>query len=76
MKQITISEITLESLIESLESAISVCNKVDYNLSKKERILYKNTEKTAPYALGYTRSTLQTMIDQLKNLKSNGTLQS
>lgn len=76
MNQITISENTLETLIESIESAISVCNKVDYNLSKKERMLFKNTEKTAPYALGYTRSTLQTMMEQLKNLKTNGTLQS
>jgi hypothetical protein len=70
MNQVTISEGTLESMIETLESAISVCNKVDYNLSKKERMLYKNTEKTAPYALGYTRSTLQMMIEQLKTLKS------
>lgn len=70
MNQVTISEGTLESLIETLESAISVCNKVDYNLSKKERMLYKNTEKTAPYALGYTRSTLQMMIEQLKTFKS------
>lgn len=70
MNQVTISEGTLESMIETLESAISVCKKVDYNLSKKERMLYKNTEKTAPYALGYTRSTLQMMIEQLKTLKS------
>lgn len=70
MNQVTISEGTLESMIETLESAISVCNKVDYNLSKKERMLYKNTEKTAPYALGYTRSTLQMMIEQLKTFKS------
>lgn len=75
MKQIILSESTFQTLIESLESAILVCEKVDYTLSKKEKNLLQNVEKTAPYALGYTKSTLHTLKEQLKSLKSNETLQ-
>ena len=74
MKPIQISESTLDSLIESLESAAKVTNNVDYTLSKKERLKYENSEKTAPYALGYTRAALSNVIETLKSLKFNGDL--
>lgn len=74
MKPIQISEFTLDSLIETLESASKVVNNVDYTLSKKERLKYENTEKTAPYALGYSRAAISNTIEILKSLKSNGNL--
>lgn len=74
MNPIQISESTLDSLIESLETAAKVANNVDYTLSKKERLKFENTEKTAPYALGYTRAAISTVIENLKSLKSNGNL--
>ena len=76
MKSIQISEFTIDSLIESLESAANVANNVDYTLSKKERLKYENTEKTAPYALGYSKAAIATVIETLKSLKSNGNLAS
>lgn len=74
MNQIQIQESTLDSLIETLESASKVVNNVDYTLSKKERLKYENTEKTAPYALGYSRAAIAIVVETLKSLKSNGNL--
>lgn len=74
MNTITVSESTLDSLIESLESASKVANNVDYTLSKKERLKFENTEKTAPYALGYSRAAISSVIETLKSLKNNGNL--
>lgn len=69
MKKIEVSEFTLETLIESLEGVIHACEKVDYSLSKEDRMKTENTEKTAPYIVGYTRGAISTVIENLKNLK-------
>jgi hypothetical protein len=61
MNNVTIPVTTLETLIEGLESAINVCYNVDSNDS--------NSEKTYPYAVGYSRATMREVIDQLKTLK-------
>jgi hypothetical protein len=70
MKTIEISEFTLDTLIESLESSVRACQKVDYTLSKKEQDKLENVEKTAPYAIGYSSSAVQYVIEHLKDLKS------
>lgn len=70
MKTIEISEFTLDTLIESLESSVRACQKVDYSLSKKERDDPENVEKTAPYVIGYSSTAVQYVIEHLKNLKS------
>lgn len=71
MKQITISQSTLETLIESLEDTVRVCENVNYNLSAQERLLLKNSEKTAPFAVGYSRASINTVINQLKALQNS-----
>jgi hypothetical protein len=54
---------TLETLIEGLESAINVCYNVDSN--------NEDTEKSYPYATGYSRSAMLRIQEQLKNLKES-----
>jgi hypothetical protein len=72
MKTIEISEFTLDTLIEGLESSVRACQKVDYSLSKKDRDKLENVEKTASYAIGYSSSAVQYVIEHLKDLKSKG----
>jgi hypothetical protein len=62
MKTITIPETTFESLIEDLESAINVCNNVDYQSDEPE--------KSAPYATGYCRSAMKQIVEELQQIKS------
>ena len=62
MKNVTIPETTLETLIESLDDAINVCYNVD---SRSE-----DSEKSYPYATGYSRSAMLSIQEQLKNLKT------
>jgi len=60
MKNITIPTKTLETIIEGLESAINVCYNVDSN--------DEDSEKSYPYAVGYSRSAMKMIQEQLKSL--------
>ena len=62
MNNVTIPVTTLETLIEGLESAINVCDNAD---SRSE-----DSEKSYPYATGYSRSAMLSIQEQLKNLKT------
>ena len=62
MNNVTISVTTLETIIEGLESAINVCDNAD---SRSE-----DSEKSYPYATGYSRSAMLSIQEQLKNLKT------
>lgn len=62
MKSVTIPITTLEALIECLADAINVC----YNVDSKS----KRCELSYPYAVGYSRSAMLLIQDQLKNLKT------
>ena len=62
MRNVTIPATTLETLIEGLESAINVCYNVDLN--------DEDSEKSYPYATGYSRSAMLSIQEQLKNLKT------
>ena len=64
MENVNVSISTLDTLIEGLESAINVCYNVDSNDS--------NSEKTYPYAVGYSSATMREVIDQLKTLNVRG----
>ena len=63
MNNVTISVTTLETIIEGLESAINVCDNAD---SRSE-----DSEKSYPYATGYSRSAMQQIRQQLKYLKES-----
>jgi hypothetical protein len=59
---VDISVFTLESMIDSLSAALNVCDGVDYQSD--------DHEKTAPYALGYSRAALRLVVEQLKTCAS------
>ncbi len=63
MKNITIPATTLETIIEGLESAINVCYNVDSN--------DEDCEKSYPYAVGYSRSAMKMIQEQLKSLNES-----
>ena len=63
MNNVTIPVTTLETFIEGLESAINVCYNADSNDA--------NNEKSYPYAVGYSRSAMQMIRQQLKSLKES-----
>ena len=63
MKTVKVPITTLETLIESLADAINVCDNAD---SRSE-----DSEKSYPYATGYSRSAMLSIQDQLKNLKES-----
>jgi len=62
MKTVTLPVSTLESIIDSLDSALKVCYNVDYQSD--------DSEKSAPYATGYSRAAMQLVQNQLKRCAS------
>ena len=60
MKTIQVPVSTLEALIESLDDAIRVCYRVE---SRSE-----DTQKSYPYATGYSRSAMLRVQEELKFL--------
>ena len=60
MKTIQVPVSTLEALIESLDDAIRVCYRVE---SRSE-----DTQKSYPYATGYSRSAMLRVQEELKSL--------
>ena len=60
MKTIQVPVSTLETLIDSLDDAINVCYRVE---SRSE-----DTEKSYPYAAGYSRSAMLRVQEELKFL--------
>ena len=60
MKTIQVPVSTLETLIESLDDAIRVCYRVE---SRSE-----DTQKSYPYATGYSRSAMRMVQEELKSL--------
>ena len=63
MRNVTIPATTLETIIEGLESAINVCDNVNSNDD--------DSEKSYPYAVGYSRSAMKMIQEQLKSLNES-----
>ncbi len=63
MRNVTIPATTLETLIEGLESAINVCYNADSN--------DEDSEKSYPYAVGYSRGAMEMIRQQLKSLNES-----
>jgi hypothetical protein len=61
METVTVPVSTLETLIEGLQGAVDVC----YNVDNKE----EETEKSYPYAVGFSQSTMKWIIKDLQRLK-------
>ena len=56
-------ESELQTIIENLQNALQVVGKVDYSVDQSDA---SNVEYTAPYAIGYAKSALQTSIQDLE----------
>ena len=63
METVTIPVSTLETLIEGLQCAVNVC----YNVDSKEQ----EPEKSYPYAVGFSQSTMKWIIKDLQRLTEN-----
>jgi hypothetical protein len=61
METVTVPVSTLETLIKGLQGAVDVC----YNADNKE----EETEKSYPYAVGFSQSTMKWIIKDLQRLK-------
>jgi len=53
----------IEKLIHTLEDAVKVCYGIDYDVDTTDP---KNVKHTAPFAVGYSRSAMQKVIDELR----------
>ena len=58
----------LESIIESLQQTLNVLNNVDYSC---EHMDPKNIEKTAPYAIGYAKAEVATLMETVQAININ-----
>ena len=63
MKTVTLPVSTLETIIENLNNALLVCYGVDYYSD--------DHEKSAPYAVGYSRGAMELVQDKLKTCASS-----
>lgn len=63
MKKVKVPVSTIETLIEGLQCAVNVC----YNVDSKEQ----EPEKSYPYAVGFSQSTMKWIIKDLQLLKEN-----
>ena len=61
METVTVRVDTLQRLISDLQDAVNVCYNVDSSESD-------NYEKTYPYATGYSRGAMNSVIEDLNNL--------
>jgi hypothetical protein len=55
----------VKNLIRTLENAIEVCYGVDYDCEKNDPA---NVEKTAPFACGYSRTAMMTVVKELREV--------
>ncbi len=61
-----ITNTEFETLIESLESTLKVLRNVDYEADSSDP---KNVEKTSPYAIGYSRASIVSILQTLETIK-------
>lgn len=61
METVDVRVDTLKRLIRDLQDAVNVCYNVDSSESD-------NYEKTYPFATGYSRAAMKSVIDDLNNI--------
>jgi hypothetical protein len=61
MNDITIKRYQFDSIMESIKSALDVCERVDYDDDAK-------CEDTAPYAVGWSKATLKNLVIDLNRI--------
>ena len=61
MDDITIKRYEFDSIMESIQKALDVCERVDYRDDAE-------VENTPPYAVGWTKSTLKNLMIDLNRI--------
>ena len=61
MSYVQIPDFVFDSIINSLERGYDVCDRVDYSSEE--------VEKSSEYATGYSRATMMSVIERLKQYK-------
>ncbi len=64
MTDITFTRSEVESLLDGLLNTQGVLNRVDYECDSMDP---ENVEKTAPFAVGYTKSNIHAVVEYLQN---------
>ena len=64
----TLTDSQLEVVIESIQETLNVLENVDYECDNMNP---KNVEKTAPYAVGYSKETLNSLIKTIHAIQSH-----
>jgi len=62
---ITLHKYELEVLLEGIEDTIRIMSGVDYTVDSYDP---RNVEKTAPYVVGYSQSSLRTIHETLTRM--------
>ena len=62
---ITIHKYELEILLEGIEDTLRVMSDIDYSADAMDP---RNVEKTAPFAVGYSKSSLRLIHDTLTRM--------
>ena len=62
---ITIHKYELEILLEGIEDTLRIVSGVDYSADSMDP---RNVEKTAPYAVGYSKSSLRLIHETLTRM--------
>jgi hypothetical protein len=61
MNDITIKRYEFDSIMESIQKALDVCERVDYSDDAK-------CENTPPYIVGWSKSTLRNLVTDLNRI--------
>ena len=64
MTDITFTRSEVETLLDGLLNTQGVLNRVDYECDNMNP---ENVEKTAPFAVGYSKSNIYAMVEYLQN---------
>ncbi len=66
MEPITVPQTHFDTIVESVEEVLKVLNNVDYDVDTSDP---ENVTKTAPYAVGYSKSVIYSLLSNLKTIK-------
>lgn len=64
MTNIIFTRSEVETLLDGLLNTQGVLNRVDYDCDNTDP---KNVEKTAPFAVGYSKSNIYSLVEYLQN---------
>lgn len=63
-----LNDLQMNILIESLQNTLKVLDNVDYECDNMDP---KNVEKTAPYAIGYAKAEIATLMETVQAININ-----